>query len=60
MRSEKIDPVDEVKIYGVKISQDENECYTFSIKHTGQFNLKDYEKLEFEIKSARLVRKINT
>ena len=50
-------PVDEVKIYGMKIYQDEHECYTFSIQHTGQFNLRDYEKLEFEVKSARLVRR---
>jgi hypothetical protein len=53
----KVGPMDHVKIYGVKISQDENECYTFSIQHTGQFNLRDYEKLEFEVKSARLVRR---
>ena len=57
IRCTKRDSLDKVKIYGVKISQDVSGCYTFSVKHTGQFNLGDYEKLEFEVKSARLVRK---
>ena len=52
-----LDPLAKVKIYGVKISQDDNGCYTFSVKHTGQFNLRDYEKLELEVKSAKLVRR---
>ena len=57
MHCEKIDTVDKVKIYGVKIFQDDNGCYTFSVRHTGQFSLRDYEKLELEVKSARLVRR---
>ena len=54
---EKIDTMDKVKIYGVKISQDDSGCYAFSVQHTGSFNLEDYEKLELEIKSAKLVQK---
>jgi hypothetical protein len=57
MHCTKLGSLDKVKIYDVKISQDDSGCYTFSVKHTGQFNLGDYEKLEFEVKSARLVRK---
>jgi hypothetical protein len=57
MHCSKRDPLDKVKIYGVKITQDDSECYTFSVRHTGQFNLRDYEKLELEVKSARLVRR---
>jgi hypothetical protein len=48
---------DEITIFGVKIYHDDGGCYTFSIRHTGQFNLRDYEKLEFEVKSTRLVRR---
>ena len=54
---EKIDAMDKVKIYGVKISQDDSGCFTFSVQHTGSFNLKNYQKLELEVKSAKLVRK---
>lgn len=57
MHREKNDPLDKVKIYGVKILHDDNGCYTFSIQHTGQLNLRDYEKLDLEVKSARLVRR---
>jgi hypothetical protein len=57
MHCEENDPLAKVKIYGVKISQDDNGCYAFSFKHTGHFNLRDYEKLELEVKSARLVRR---
>ena len=57
IHGDRIDSVDKAKIFGVKISQDGNDCYTFSVQHTGPFNLRDYEKLELEIKSAKLVRK---
>ena len=57
MQCPNIDPLEKVKIYGVKISQDDYGCYTFSIQHTGQFNLRNYEKLELEVKSTRLVKR---
>jgi hypothetical protein len=57
MHCSSIDPLEKVKIYGVKISQEDSGCYTFSIQHTGQFNLRNYEKLELEVKSARLVKR---
>ena len=47
----------EPKVYGVKITQDGDKCYCISVKHTGEFRLSDYEELEFEVKSARLVRR---
>jgi hypothetical protein len=47
----------EPRIYGVKISQDGDLCYCISVKHTGHFNLRDYEELDFEVKSVRLVKK---
>ena len=55
MHCKQIDPVDKLKIYRVRISQDNSGCYTFSVKHTGKFNLGDYEKLEFEVKSTRFL-----
>jgi hypothetical protein len=58
LHSAKIDPLDKVKFYGLKICSDDNGCYTFCFKHTGQFNLRDYEELEFEVKSARLVKRL--
>ena len=57
MRFKKSTPVGKVKIYGVKISQDDSGCFTFSVQHTGQFNLSDYETLDFEVNSTRLVRR---
>ena len=47
----------EVKIFGVKIYREGLGCYTFSIQHNGEFNLKNYEKLELKVKSVKLVRK---
>jgi hypothetical protein len=52
-----LEDVPEPKIYGVKISQDENQCYCISVRHAGDFCLADYEELEFEVTSARLVRR---
>ena len=54
----KINPMlDKVKIVGVKIYYDGSGCYTFSIQHTGVFNLRNYERLELEVKSAKLVKR---
>ena len=47
----------EPKIYGVRISQDANGCFCISVRHTGPFRLMDYELLDFETKSVRLVKK---
>jgi len=52
-----LENLSEPKIYGVKISQDENQCYCISVRHTGAFRLADYEELEFQVTSARLVRR---
>jgi len=47
----------EPRIYGVKIYHDGDGCYGFIWKHTGQFTLKDYQELELEVKSVKLVRR---
>jgi hypothetical protein len=47
----------EPRIYGVRIYQEEKGAYTFCVRHSGQFRLGDYEELELEVKSARLVRR---
>jgi len=46
-----------VKIYQVKICQDTNGCYSFSVRHTGHFKLCDYEEIELEVRSAKLVER---
>jgi hypothetical protein len=57
MQSVEVDQLGEPKIYGVKIYQEGNGCYSFSVRHSGPFRLEDYDELEVEVKSARLVRK---
>lgn len=47
----------EPRIYGVKITPDEDKAYCISVRHTGDFNLRDYEELDFEVSSVKLVRK---
>ena len=47
----------EPRIYGVKISQHADRCYGISVRHTGHFRLKDYEEIDFEVKSVKLVRR---
>jgi hypothetical protein len=49
--------LDKPKIFGLKICREDSGCYSFSIRHSGEFNLREYEKLEFEVKSAKLIRK---
>ena len=36
------------RIYGVTIHQEGNGAYAISVRHAGQFRLKDYDVLEFE------------
>ena len=52
-----LESISDPKIYSVKICQDGSKHYAFSVKHTGEFKLSDYDELEFEVKSARLVRR---
>jgi len=47
----------EPQIYGVKIYNDGKGGHHFSFRHTGQFKLGDYEQLDLEIASARLVKR---
>ena len=47
----------EPKIFGVKICQEGDGGYSFSVKHSGDFRLQDYDELELEVKSARLVKR---
>ena len=52
-----LEDTSEPKIYGIKISFDGGVAYCISVRHTGQFNLRDYEELDFDVATARLVRK---
>ena len=57
MQSEKPCQQSNMKIYRVKICQDTNGCYSFSVRHTGHFKLCDYEEIELEVRSAKLVER---
>ena len=57
MQSAKLKYLPEPRIYGLKISQDPGGGFRISVRHSGFFSLKDYEELDLEVKSARLVRK---
>jgi len=46
----------EPTIHGVTIVQEGNGGYSFRVQHSGEFRLQDYEVLEFQVRSARLVR----
>ena len=56
-QSAKLKHLHEPTIYGLNISQDAGGCFCISVRHSGHFRLKDYEELDLEVKSARLVRK---
>lgn len=47
----------EPKILGLKINQDEPGCYRYSFKHSGDFNLSDYEEIELVVLKVKMVRK---
>ena len=51
------DPSGKTRIHGINITQHTPGCYCISVKHTGPFSLRDYEQLDLEIKSARLVKR---
>ena len=47
----------EPKIYRVKIIVNEDGCYWFSFKYTGDFKLYDYEELDFKVEATNLVKR---
>jgi hypothetical protein len=55
----KLEHSGETRIHRVKIVQDAGGGFCISVTHTGGFRLKDYAVLEFEVESARLVKKDN-
>jgi hypothetical protein len=57
MQSAKLKQLHQPRIYGLKIFQDPGGGFRISVRHSGFFSLKDYEELDLEVKSARLVRK---
>jgi len=57
MQSEKPCQLSDVKIYRVKICQDTNGCYSFSVRHTGHFELRNYEEIVLQVHSAKLIRR---
>jgi hypothetical protein len=57
MQPEELKQLSKPRIFGVKITQDGNKCYCISVKHTGRFCLSDYDALEFEVASAKLVKR---
>ena len=56
MQTEESEDLNKVNICGIKIFHHGDGCYCFSISHTGQFRLQDYEELDLEVKSVKLVR----
>ena len=47
-----------VRIYGVRILVDEESgAHHLCFQHTGDFRLSDYEELDLQVLSARLVRR---
>ena len=57
MQGDKVASRTDPTIYGVTIIQEGNGGYSFSVKHSGDFKLQDYDELELEVKSARLVKR---
>jgi len=55
LSKEKYEP--NFRISRVRIFREGNFAYQFVVQHTGRFNLQDYEELELEVRSARLVKK---
>ena len=47
----------EPRILGVKIYQEENGAYAFTVRHSGSFSLGDFKELDLEVTSARLVKR---
>jgi hypothetical protein len=57
MQNNRIYEEGEPEVYGVTISQDGIGGYCISVRHSGVFHLKDYEIIDLEVSSARLVRR---
>ena len=45
------------QIHRLRICQDGQGSYSMSFTHTGQFRLLDYEEVELEVLSARLIKR---
>ena len=56
-RYSELDNIAEPRIYGLKICQEGDGSYCFSVKHTGGFRLQDYDEIEFKVKSATFVKR---
>ena len=54
---ETYDRSEKTRIHRVNITQHTPGCYSISVRHSGPFRLDDYETLEIEVKSARLVKR---
>lgn len=48
----------EPRIFGLKIVQPVRGCYKLKFEHVGDFTLGDYEELELEVISSRLVKRV--
>jgi hypothetical protein len=57
MQNNRIYEAGEPEVYGVTISQDGMGGYCISVRHSGVFRLKDYEQIDLEVSSVRLVRR---
>jgi len=57
MRAAEHEKTSEPRIYGMKIYQPEPGCYSFTFHHEGDFRLGDYEELDFDVRTVKLVRR---
>jgi len=57
MQNPKPDPMEELKIYSLRISKGGPAGTSLTFRHTGDFRLNDYEDIELTIADARLVRR---
>lgn len=48
---------EQTQVYNVKIFHVANGTYCFTVRHTGPFSLLDYEKLDLEVRNARVIRR---
>lgn len=51
------DACGETRIHGLKICQEGSGSFSICVRHSGAFELIDYDEIEVEVKSARLVRR---
>ena len=57
MEMNHIKEIGQLRIVGVKINQPSVGQYSLSFRHLGDFRLGDYEELDLEVVSARLVKR---